>query len=388
MQKKLKLGPILTLMLSGIFLSYLFFSLGNFTGPTLIIRYAFIVFFFLLTIIIIYYGVISLEKIRLFIPAVFFEIIYILNLSGYVDAQNIVNIIIQLCFFMLVFVTLSISWGKHQIRLFSVISILTILFLFILLINDTTTVNSNTIGGYAFFLLFFPLLYFIGFSKRKKYYHIVAIIAATMMIIFISGTRSIFLSIFFSLLTLFLWKTISFKKWMFNMYFLLILIFNILFIVVYPKIYLWSNFHRLNGLSLEYTGKSILSGRDKIWEVLIEFIRLKPWFGYGSGATPSDFIDTSLSAHNLYIQIGLQTGIIGIFLLMFFLFLIWSRLWPLRKDKKVILVACFFISILIHQLFEISLFQVNFGLGMIQWLIIGLGLSFCYNDSNRTIPSK
>jgi O-antigen ligase len=129
----------------------------------------------------------------------------------------------------------------------------------------------------------------------------------------------------------------------------------------------------------KYTGKNLLSGRDYIWNILLDLISNKLWLGYGAGALPSHFFDTDLSSHNLYLQISLQVGILGLILLLIFLYFIWMKLRLSLNDKKTALVASYFVGIIIYQLFEITLTQNNFGLAIIQWLIIGLGLSLSFN---------
>jgi O-antigen ligase len=134
---------------------------------------------------------------------------------------------------------------------------------------------------------------------------------------------------------------------------------------------------------IKYTGKNILSGREHVWETLLFLIKQQPFFGYGSGALLRDFIDTSLSAHNLYLQVSLQIGLIGLGLLVLILTLVWMMYLNGKGNPKVRLVASFFIGTLTYQLFEVTLTQNNFGLAIIQWVIIGLGISYAVNNDEQ-----
>ena len=73
---------------------------------------------------------------------------------------------------------------------------------------------------------------------------------------------------------------------------------------------------------LTHTGKSIMSGRNDIWVPLIEMINLKPYIGYGPGAMASELIATDQSPHNLYLNVLMQLGYIGLmaFILLLLIF--------------------------------------------------------------------
>jgi len=58
---------------------------------------------------------------------------------------------------------------------------------------------------------------------------------------------------------------------------------------------------------------------EEIWPVLIDEIKTRPWLGHGVEVTASDFIASDLSAHNLYLQVTLQTGFLGFITFLGFL---------------------------------------------------------------------
>ena len=281
---------------------------------------------------------------------------------------------------MWVFIVTNVEWRKSHVSLFYFLSILLYIILVLYSVSSINPLNPNSIGAYAYFLSFFPLLYFVGFSKKYKPACILFLFLLCGTIIYFSEARAIFLSIAFGLITFLIWKLISKSKVIFYMYFTLIITFGYFLTVIYPRLeFILPNFEYYNSLMIEYTGKTLNSGRDRIWSALIDKIQERLFLGYGSGTLPSDFITSTLSAHNLYIQISLQVGIIGLSFFLLFLFLTWRTFWLERNNPKVILIACYFIGIIVYQLFEVTLTQNNFSLGLLQWTIIGFGLSFTLN---------
>ncbi|GKV64674.1 hypothetical protein NCCP2331_08270 [Sporosarcina sp. NCCP-2331] len=118
-----------------------------------------------------------------------------------------------------------------------------------------------------------------------------------------------------------------------------------------------------------------MSGREAIWVPLIEIINNHPFIGHGPGVTTEHVMSLDFSSHNLYLQVALQNGYIGLALLLLLFFIIWISFWKVRKDNTIKLVSSFFIAILIHQLFEVSFTQNQLTVGMLQWLIISVGFS-------------
>ncbi len=341
---------------------------------------ALLAFSILMVILIIKHKGIELKYIKLFFSFALFLGIYIINYSG--AAQWILY---QAIFGLICFIGASIVWKKAHIKIFSNLSFLTIPFLLYFVFFDKESLNSNTIGGLAFLLSFFPILYFSFFAKNFKVVRWLFIFLFLTGIIFITETRSVMLSAGFILVTYFLWNLITKSKLIFKIYFGFITLFCFSFTVIYPKLdkYL-PNYEYFDFQMIKHTGKSIHSGRDTIWSLLLDFISQKPLLGYGSSTLPSDFFETTLSAHNLYLQITLQVGLVGLTIFAIFLYSIWKKFWDNKLDNKTRFSAAFFIGIIIYQLSEVTLTQGNFAFGLIQWLIIGVGLSFCLNNNKQT----
>lgn len=388
MVKKIKIDFLTTFFLLIIFLFYVLTRFENQGQLTVVIR-----IIFLCCIIILFLSVFSYKKIQkgqitIFTIAIIFQLIYVFNIRDSFNIDTLFIIIHHIIFFMLLYITSNIKWEKNNILVFNIIVTIIYLFLLLYVFIRTGIVNTNTIGSYAYLLSFFPLLYYIGYRGKVSYIGIFIVIITSLGIIYFTGTRSIFFAVFFSLLTFILWKYISSKKLYFNMYFIIIT--SMIFIITffYPQIRMLNNFEKYNSLSITYTGKSLLSGRHTLWEALIELIKMQPFLGYGSGILPNDLIDIDLTSHNLYIQIALQVGVFGLVMLLMILFLIWRKYWLNANNPKVKLASCYFIGIFAYQVFEVTLTQNNFGAGVLQWLIIGIGLSYTTNSISYTNHKK
>jgi O-antigen ligase len=135
-----------------------------------------------------------------------------------------------------------------------------------------------------------------------------------------------------------------------------------------------------------FSGQNLLSGRQTVWPAILGAIAAHPWVGYGAGAQASDFSGQQLSAHNLYLQLALQVGLIGVALFVFGAWGLWRSFWPGRRDWPVRLCGSFLAGVLAHEAFEVSFTQNNVAIGMLLWLIlaVGAGLAARYRVSGRS----
>lgn len=241
--------------------------------------------------------------------------------------------------------------------------------------------NSNLIGPYMFYTSFF-LIIGLKYSEIKILYALMLFFS--LLLIFASDTRSIFLSIFVMLVMFLLWPIIAKTKVIAFFFFVIITFLILMFIFVYPLLPTFQFFMPLEQWTLTHTGKSLMSGRNDLWVPLVEVINQKPYIGYSPGTLASDIIATDQSPHNLYLNILMQTGYLSL-LGFFIVFLtIWMTLVKVKDNFIVKLTGCYFIAILIHQSFEITLFQNQLSIGLLQWFILGIGLSIAIKELRNT----
>lgn len=234
--------------------------------------------------------------------------------------------------------------------------------------------HRNTNGSHLMFISFFFIAHFIA----EKRYKLLAIylIPLCILLIFIAS-RSTWISAFAIICTYFVWNFFMESRAKRLLYIASVLTSISIFIIVYLYIATSANSSLINQIIMEYTGRQLFSGREDIWPLILDLVKSRWVLGYGPGTIPDDFTDLSQnanSAHNLYIQTLFQTGLIGLLILVISFVIIWMTF---TKDNTSIirrLAAAFFIGILIHQLFEVTLTQNKFSMGLIQWFIIGTGL--------------
>ena len=278
------------------------------------------------------------------------------------------------------------EWNNKVILLIYRISIVFVLFHFLVWIakgfgREFSSIypNSNILGPFMFIAIYFILLR-IFTTKNRLIPYIFLLIA--LVILLASDTRSVLLSMFIGAIIYFIWNTIVKNKGLSIFLFILIIISFGSIVFVYPKLPNWSQYGKLEAWMLEHTGKSIMSGRADIWGRLINLIDLRPIFGFGPNTVATDVIGRDASSHNLYINMALQIGYLGLLIFILILFTIFMSYISKGSNRLVKLSVAAFIAILAHQLFEITLVQNQLSIGLLQWLVIATGVGVTTSKSN------
>lgn len=278
------------------------------------------------------------------------------------------------------------EWNNKVILLIYRISIVFVLFHFLVWIakgfgREFSSIypNSNILGPFMFIAIYFILLR-IFTTKNRLIPYIFLLIA--LVILLASDTRSVLLSMFIGAIIYFIWNTIVKNKGLSIFLFILIIISFGSIVFVYPKLPNWSQYGKLEAWMLEHTGKSIMSGRADIWGRLNNLIDLRPIFGFGPNTVATDVIGRDASSHNLYINMALQIGYLGLLIFILILFTIFMSYISKGSNRLVKLSVAAFIAILAHQLFEITLVQNQLSIGLLQWLVIATGVGVTTSKSN------
>jgi O-antigen ligase len=316
-----------------------------------------------------------------YIGIVFFSIMYVLIhiINGnYYDNSQLTAVLLTMVF--IASMTL-VNWQKEQIALFAYISVAAIFLIMMhwLVLGHPSSQfqsyirNPNILGVFISCLLFFPLAALHMVKQWGKGILLIGI-AIAFVLIYVSSARAVILL----LLTVFGAKLVLMvSKKLFSLLFFAVILFNFVFFMVYSLLAKTKYFTTLNNLSIETFGKSFFSGREDIWEPALRFGLHEPFFGYWIGIAPKDYLEGTnlVHAHNQYLQLFLESGIVGIACFVLFLFGIWKVYQRGIDSKLVQWSACFFLGILIYQNVEISLFFNMQPIGIFQWLIIAVGIS-------------
>lgn len=231
--------------------------------------------------------------------------------------------------------------------------------------------NSNSLGLMALNLLVIFML-----SARAKRWDDKILIIADLMMLLLCGSRSAIIAavMMFAAHAFMTCFRLGRKKRSLDVLFLMTLAVIVLVIIVYPALYGTHLGNAINAWSQKYFGKIFFSGRHILWAQLTDIIAEKPWIGYGLPAVPADFFRTAHSGHNLYLQTMLQTGVIGLVLLINMLY---QALRSMRNtmNRYSLVIICYVLAKMIHECFEVSITQNNWHVGMSFWVFIGIGMA-------------
>jgi len=152
--------------------------------------------------------------------------------------------------------------------------------------------------------------------------------------------------------------------------------------LVNPKMLVFAN--AFNDFLASEGERTIMSGREVIWPALWDAILQNPVLGLEPGASTSDLFATNLSAHNFYLEIGMQLGFVGIFLVVLMFWALWRIPYPSRRlgyrnaeDLLTVLIT----MVVVHSLFDVFITQDSLAVGIPVWIALGLGLGgLAHND--------
>lgn len=224
--------------------------------------------------------------------------------------------------------------------------------------------NPNSVGKVIFN---FIVLISLGMIRKRDL--IVLILAH--FILYVSSCRSMLIADIIYFIVLFIYKKTDNKKWSKLVTIeIFVLIFFIFFYIAIYDTYLGNE---LDLRSIEYFGKAFFSGRQLIWIELIEVIKKQPFLGYGLDKLPGDLTIIKNSAHNSYLQISMQIGIIG----GIFLILILKNIVKSCENNKYGIYRkysiAFVFAIIFAESFEVSIIENFLYIALQSWFLMGLG---------------
>src|SRR5438876_9506288 len=275
-----------------------------------------------------------------------------------------------------------VRWSKQSVDLFAFAAMLFVAANFIAWLEEGFPLtfsgffeNPNTLGALNYVFLFF--LGSAALRAREKLGRVfwASVILAGLSVVWVTGARSVWLALLATITTYCIWRILAQRRTYFLSWFLVLLF--LLSAFVYLYVYS-AGLQSLTGEGSAFTlgfGKSLFTGRERLWPFLATLISRHPLLGYGRGPLPAAFLDTDRSYHSLYFQISLQSGVFGLVLFLLLMGRIWSFYWVGRDDPIVRLSGAFLTGILVHQTFEVSLTQNELPIGLVQWLILGMGVS-------------
>ena len=221
----------------------------------------------------------------------------------------------------------------------------------------STLGNRNYVSGYL--ALIFPVafsLFLIESKKRKKLFYIAVLLIIYTGII-ICHTRAIWIALSFSLI-LFIYLLSHYKinkilrdnkKW-------LIILFSLFSLIIL----IYSTDNPLNRSSITAAERAVstfniqgssLRARLLIWQTTLDMIKDRPLFGSGIGTFKMNYLDyqaeilqknphyikysgKAAEAHNEYLQMMAELGIVGLGVFLSILFIFYSSIFKLFREKE------------------------------------------------------
>lgn len=246
--------------------------------------------------------------------------------------------------------------------------ITTLLFLGTLILLGNFLSSHNSFYGYSnnpneasieIFIIFVSSLVF--FVKNKLNYIIYSIlIICSSILLFLGNSRGLFLGVFLSLIVIFYDTIGRFKKKFFYIYFSVL---TILFVT-----YLFG----IHGKPL------YLNGRDKLWSDILNYTIQNNFF-LGSGLnTVKLVIDRTHSitstAHNTFIEIFVSSGIVGlcIFIYLLYLFIKYFRKLEYEKTYLFYVGLLGLITVIVNMQFDLKFASFPY----LGFLFFNLGLIY------------
>jgi O-antigen ligase len=375
----------------------------------------------------------SLKKTNLSLPLILFSLFLVLSL--FLSNSKIISLqelIIFLSYIILFFLVINHVFSKNDfngfIYLFFILSFIVSAYTLIQYygfdpyLGDlgklTSTIGQkNWISNYL--AIVFPLVfsYFVlekNKNNKRLYFVLLAIIYTTLLICQSRGIWiSIVLTIIFALLIIYKYKLISVfksnKKWLIALL--------IVFLVI-TTIYSTENPLNKSRLTvaeralstLEMSTDTSINARFLMWKVAIEMFKDNPFFGLGIGTFKYHYLDyqaeyllsnpnyiknagKAAEAHNEYLQMAAEIGIIGLGIFLTIFVLLYKEFWLFFKQeedlqKKIIAwgmllgITCF----LLHSLFTFPLHVP--ALASMFFVFLGLSVTYINNFNLPEVKIK
>lgn len=345
--------------------------------------YGFMAVLYVLSFVNIAYDVTRKVSLRVFLAAIFVGfavILFMLNTNTL--ASGLTTIVQLLCIYAFVRYTQTIDMSIFSPKKFTTTNItLMIVFYLIAAIRLLYGVgimfhNYASIAPLALCLTAFNFAIY----KICPGYKSINFVGYLPLLILCRGRNAIICVIIF-----FVWyRFINIKTTRGKIFGFIVLLFVVYLITVqYPLLYHTELGNKLEALSFSYTKKSFFSGRQIIWRNILDLMSGHELLGYGTGTLYNSFYLDTRSAHNQYLQLYLQNGLVGLAFLLVVLYGLWNSI---IKNKNHTIVGTkayslckvsesFYVVMVIYNIFSVSMLQNSMTTANFFWFIVALGIN-------------
>ena len=289
--------------------------------------------------------------------------------------------LIQTALFLLTFLSFSrYQWtSKNVHRLFLMMLILMSLCIAYWFVSGRVTNYYSAFyghgNGFAVVILATVAVTLLDCQMKLDSLHVLSLVLCGILLRFTNSRSALLTCFIFIILVLALKnRDESGARFLSDAAFACILIGVLTFSIVYPSLYGTKLGFQLEALSREWLNKNFFSGRELVWKMVLLAVRGNEAFGLGLQMTPSMIYNTSISSHNMYLQTMLQSGVVGLCLLLCLFWTIRGKLVECG-DFSSRVGASFLLAMLVHECLEVSLTQNNFTYGLLIWAVLGISLA-------------
>ena len=321
-----------------------------------------------------------------------FIAIQVMGLIKNLTIFSLKNIMTSGCMFLIIYTVLNGKVGiqKGYIKIYYVIACAA---MFLLSKAEIITQNT-TAGGMTFLSLLLIILmseerYPSGKKGKGKYKTavrlVVGMIPAIVFSFAVSARTALFVNLFL-IVFYFLFSFFDFRARTYRNMFCIMVVAIIAGLVFYINIRNYSWYTALNAFSYQYFGKNIDSSRSYLWRTSLAELHGSDWiWGLGTGIRPFIPRYANSSFHNSFIQTLMQNGAVGLMCLIFIFGVIWNALAQIRERSTRALFMSAFIAVVAYNCMECCLLQNKAFLGMIQWIILAIGVRYAaaYEQENQ-----
>lgn len=293
--------------------------------------------------------------------------------------------ILSLAVFLSILLSLTVSAKRLQ-KIVTVITVFGFIFAFFAILQSVLSpnkiygvyesrfaspfgsfVNRHNFAAYMEMTLCLPLgLLFVGGinkDKRLLYFTAIALMGVALLL---SGSRGGFIAFLAEIIFLIILTT---ETKSYNQITLKVVLTIVLVASVIAGSFFVGGDSSLTRLAETAASENFSTDRTQIWSVTLEVIKNNPLFGAGIGAfgvaytkyDTNSGLERVEQAHNDYLQVLADAGLVGLIIGVFFLFLLFKTGWKNSKTENTFrrgvvvgaLSGCF--AILVHSVFDFVL---------------------------------
>lgn len=261
---------------------------------------------------------------------------------------------------------------KDSFKIISkVLFIQVILFIINVLLNFKNIQYSLELGIWIIFCLPYMLIAF-KFEKLKMD---VLIFLTLFTFLFLISNRGALIALVVFIINYSLYPIYCKKINLYRAVFFINIISIIILLFLYIKYF---DNEWLNNLSVEFFDKAFNSGRGNRWIQLLIIINDQFLFGYGNAQRSVYFVSdlftwTTISSENLFLELILISGLVGLFLFLILIYTIWINLWSNNNYYGRIASSSLMSALFLSSTSEIMISQ-NIIHNTLFWIFLGAAI--------------